>query len=248
MLKSILRFLTTSRNDHLDPARVAPSQNIPGVLWSFAAIGLFAALFSKVRKGSTAELDAKITHVVQVEGEKHQAFDKTMHVVSWPGFPPQSRILPPGLALALWLRGYRLEALFQLAAWGTGGVSSVFKRIMKRERPGPKFPHLRVVPANIGGTSFPSGHVIIYTGVYGFFAYLAALWIETKSIRRVVVGGLIAMVGLVGISRVYLGHHWYTDTLASYLLGTTYLVALTALYRRVKSMSLPKRDVPDTFA
>lgn len=248
MLTKILRFLTTNQNNRIDPARVAPSRNLLGVLWSLAAIGVFTAIFQNVRKGTTAELDATITHTVQVEGERHAWFNKTMHVVSWPGFPPQSRTLPPGIAAALWIRGYRLEAVFQLAAWGTGGVSSVFKRIVKRERPGPKFPHLKVAPANIGGTSFPSGHVIIYTGVYGFLAYLAALWIETKSVRRVVVGGLFALVGLVGTSRVYLGHHWFTDTMASYLLGTTYLVALTSAYRKVKRMSLPERHVPDTFA
>lgn len=248
MLKTILRFMTTSKNNHIDPTRVAPSRNLLGLLWAAAAIGVFSALFQRVRKGTTAEIDANITHKVQIEGAKHPWFDRLMHIVSWPGFPPQSRILPPGLAAALWLKGYRLEAVFQLAAWGTGGVSSVFKRIVKRERPGPKFPHLRVVKANIGGTSFPSGHVIIYTGVYGFLAYLATLWIETRSIRYVVSGGLTALVSLVGISRVYLGHHWFTDTMASYLLGTTYLVGLTTLYRKVKSMSLPRRDVPDTFA
>ena len=238
MLKTLLRFLTTSQNNHLDPNRIAPSKSLVGLLWSAAAIGAFSILFTKVRESKTADVDAEITHKVQVEGKKHPCFDRLMHIVSWPGFPPQSRTLPPTLAVLLWIRGFRLEAVFQLAAWGTGGVSSVFKRIMKRERPGPQHPHLTVVPANIGGTSFPSGHVIIYTGVYGFLAYLAALWIETKSVRRVVVGGLIALVALVGTSRVYLGHHWTSDTLASYLLGTTYLVALTSVYRRFKRWSL----------
>lgn len=238
MLRSILRLLTTDKNNRLDPARVSVSRKAPRLLWSAIAILTFSQVFMRVRKGETADLDAKITHRVQVEGEKHRWFDRIMHIVSWPGFPPQSRIIPPSISAILWIKGYRLEAVFQLAAWGTGGVSSVFKRIVKRERPGPKYPHLKVTKANIGGTSFPSGHVIIYTGVYGFAAYLAALWIETKSVRRVVVGGLTGLVGLVGISRVYLGHHWATDTLASYLLGTTYLVALTSLYRRAKRMSL----------
>ncbi len=238
MLKKLLRFLTTSQNNHLDPNRIAPSKSLVGLLWSATAIGLFAILFTKVRESKTADVDAEITHKVQVEGKRHRWFDRLMHIVSWPGFPPQSRTIPPTLAVLLWVRGFRLEAVFQLLAWGTGGVSSVFKRIMKRERPGPQHPHLTVVPANIGGTSFPSGHVIIYTGVYGFLAYLATLWIETKSVRRVVVGGLTALVALVGTSRVYLGHHWASDTMASYLLGTTYLVALTSVYRRFKRWSL----------
>ena len=46
--------------------------------------------------------------------------------------------------------------------------------------------------------------------------------------------GLLGMVGLVGPSRIYQGHHWPTDVAASYLLGTTYLIALMALYRRAK--------------
>ena len=238
MLTKILRFLTTSKNDHIVQERIAPSKSLTGLLFSAIAIGVFSVLFTKVRQGKTADVDAEITHAVQVEGKKHRWFHRLMHVVSWPGFPPQSRTIPPMLAVLLWVRGFRLEALFQLAAWGMGGVSSIFKRIMKRERPGPQHPHLTVVPANIGGTSFPSGHVIIYTGVYGFLAYLASIWIETKSVRRVLVGGLVALVTLVGTSRVYLGHHWFSDTMASYLLGTTYLVALTSLYRRVKRWSL----------
>jgi membrane-associated phospholipid phosphatase len=238
MLTRILQFLTTSRNNQLESNRVAPSKSLLGLLFSAVAVGAFSLLFSKVRMGKTAEADAEITHALQIEGKRHRWFDRLMHIVSWPGFPPQSRLLPPGLALLLWLRGYRLEAIFQLSAWGTGGISSVFKRIMKRERPGPQHPHLTIVPANIGGTSFPSGHVIIYTGVYGFFAYLGSLWIEGKIVRRVVVGGLTGLVALVGTSRVYLGHHWFSDTMASYLLGTTYLVGLTSVYRRVKRWTL----------
>lgn len=238
MLTRILRFLTTNRNRQIDAARIAPKKSLFGLIWSAVALGSFAVLFRNVKARNTDQLDAEVTHKLQVEGSKHRWFDRLMHLVSWPGFPPQSRLLPPGIAIALWFRGMRLEAVFQMAAWGTGGVSSVFKRIMKRKRPGPDYPHLNVVPANIGGTSFPSGHVIIYTGVYGFFCYLATLWLRPKELRRIVVAGLTSLLALVGPSRVYLGHHWLTDVTASYLLGTTYLVALTSIYRRVKRWSL----------
>jgi undecaprenyl-diphosphatase len=42
------------------------------------------------------------------------------------------------------------------------------------------------------------------------------------------------LLALVGPSRIYLGHHWFTDVLASYLLGLCYLVGITAIYRRVR--------------
>lgn len=238
MLTRVLRYLTTSKNRHIDAASIAPRPGLFGLFWSTAAIGAFSIIFRNVRAGRTAELDAKITHKLQIEAVRHSWLHRLLHLVSWPGFPPQSRLLPPGIAAALWLRGFRLEAVFQMLAWGTGGISSIFKRIMQRKRPGPDWPHLKVVPARIGGTSFPSGHVIIYTGVYGFLCYLASLWVKPKGLRRAIVGGLTSMLALVGPSRVYLGHHWSTDVVASYLLGTTYLVALASVYRRVKRWSL----------
>jgi membrane-associated phospholipid phosphatase len=45
---------------------------------------------------------------------------------------------------------------------------------------------------------------------------------------------LAGMVALVGASRVYLGHHFTSDVLVSYLLGTSYLVCLTSFYQRAR--------------
>jgi undecaprenyl-diphosphatase len=130
--------------------------------------------------------------------------------------------------------GFRLEAVFQLMAWGTGGISFTVKRIMRRSRPASDDMGIKVAVANIGGSSFPSGHVINYVGVYGFLAYLAYTWLRPAALRRAVVGGLLSLLALVGPSRIYLGHHWLTDTMASYVLGGSYLIVLTNLYRRVR--------------
>jgi undecaprenyl-diphosphatase len=92
-----------------------------------------------------------------------------------------------------------------------------------------------VVTAPLGGSSFPSGHVITYVGVYGFLAYLLHSLLRPVRVRRAVVGGLLAVVSLVGPSRIHQGHHWATDVTASYLLGMSYLVGVASLYRRVKA-------------
>ena len=93
---------------------------------------------------------------------------------------------------------------------------------------------LRVVAAPLGGSSFPSGHVMTYVGVYGFLAFLAATLVCPVAIRRVIVGFLVGLVALVGPSRIQQGHHWATDVTASYLLGTSYLLGVVAIYRRLK--------------
>lgn len=222
------------RRDRLAFARGGSGITIVALL-----LGLFVVLFAIVRVNRTASTDAAIT--LRLQKRRHPVFNRLMHLVSWPGFPPQSRILPPSLAAALFVFGFRLEALFQLLAWGSGGISFAFKKLMQRQRPGPDFPDIRIAVARIGGTSFPSGHVLNYIGVYGFLAYLAHTWIHPRLIRRVVVGLLGSLLTLVGLSRVYLGHHWFTDVTASYLLGFSWLIGLTAVYRRVKQFQVGMR-------
>ena len=136
-------------------------------------------------------------------------FDRLMHVVSWPGFPPQSRVIPFVLSLFWLALGFPIEAIFQFLAWGTGGISATIKLSMQRARPTPEL--VRVIAAPLGGTSFPSGHVLIYAGVYGFLAFLVETLVRPARIRRLATSLLVGLVALVGPSRIYLGHHWFTD-------------------------------------
>ncbi len=98
---------------------------------------------------------------------------------------------------------------------------------------------LRVVVAPLGGSSFPSGHVITFVGVYGFLGWLGWTLVRDPGLRIVATAAPLALVALVGPSRVYQGHHWPTDVTASYLLGTTYLVLVVEGYRRAKAAERP---------
>ena len=160
-----------------------------------------------------------------------------MTVVSWPGFPPQSRVIPPTLIAVLLAGRMRTEAAFLTLAWGSALISTGLKGLMKRPRP-VAGTDLRVVAAPLGGSSFPSGHVLTYVGTYGFMAFLVYSVIRPPHVRWPMTAGLLALVGLVGPSRIYQGHHWPTDVAASYLLGTAYVIGLMALYRRVKGRNL----------
>jgi undecaprenyl-diphosphatase len=215
-----------------NPERLAIGRGKSGFTIATVALSVFTVLFVVVRTRRSAATDAAIT--LRLQKNNHPVLDRLLKLVSWPGFPPQSRILPPAISATLWLIGFRLEAIFQLMAWGTGGISFLVKRVMRRARPGPEHPQIRVVVANIGGSSFPSGHVLNYMGVYGFLSYLAFTWIRPTLMRRAIVGFLTGLLTLVGPSRVYLGHHWFTDVMASYCLGIAYLIGLTSVYRRVR--------------
>ena len=168
--------------------------------------------------------------------------DRIMAAASWPGFPPQSRVVPPATMAGLWLLRFRVEAAFLAIAWASGAISTVLKEAMDRPRP-VAGTDLRVVAAPLGGSSFPSGHVITYVGTYGFIAYLAATLPRDAGVRVAATGSLLVLLALVGPSRIYQGHHWPTDVTASYLLGTSYLIAVVEGYRRVRASESPLADI-----
>jgi len=212
------------------PVAVRRGRTASAVAW----LGLlgFGAIFGLVRARRSDALDLAVT--LKVQGRRHPWLERLMRLGSWPGFPPQSRLIPPAVIAVLLALRLRFEALFFVGAWGTALVATIAKLIMKRPRPAAS-ERLRVVTARLGGSSFPSGHVISYVGVYGFLAYLADVLVRPVAIRRALVAGLLGLVALVGPSRIHQGHHWFTDVAASYLLGTSYVIALAALYRRVKA-------------
>lgn len=212
------------------PVRVALLRGRTGLTAAIVALAGFGGLYVLVRLRRSDEIDAAI--MLRWQARRHRSLALLMEAVSWPGFPPQSRIIPPLMICGLWLLRLRVEAGFQLLAWGTGGLSEAIKKFTRRPRPLPE--QVRVVIAPLGGSSFPSGHVITYVGTYGFAAYLVHSFVRPARVRRPIVAGLLVLLGLVGPSRIYQGHHWPTDVAASYLLGLTYLIGLTALYRRVR--------------
>jgi membrane-associated phospholipid phosphatase len=219
------------------PPRRALARGRGAMAFGLATLAVFAGLFALVKRNRSHAFDLKITRSLQRINAPW--FDRLMHVVSWPGFPPQSRVIPPLLSL-FWLSlGFPIEAVFQILAWGTGAISAAIKRSMRRPRPTPEL--VRVISAPLGGTSFPSGHVLIYAGVYCFLAFLLETLVRPAHLRRIATSFLVGLVTMVGPSRIYLGHHWFTDVVASYLVGTSYLLGLAAIYRRVKTRWLNRR-------
>ncbi|MGI5911449.1 MAG: phosphatase PAP2 family protein [Syntrophomonadaceae bacterium] len=68
------------------------------------------------------------------------------------------------------------------------------------------------------GFSFPSGHAMLATAFYGFLAYLAFTLLPER-ISKKIVPGLFILILVIGISRVYLNVHYFTDILAGFIFG-----------------------------
>ena len=100
-------------------------------------------------------------------------------------------------------------------------ITQVLKIIIQRPRP--SFPHLVVE----NGFSFPSGHAMASLGFYGFLIYL--VW-QTNINKKIKIGITIILsilILLIGLSRIYLGVHYFTDVVAGFTCSTIYLLIFT---------------------
>ena len=199
----------------------------------------FAILTFLVKTTPSFPIDLQITRGIQQISIP--LFYELMVVVSWPGFGPQSMIITALIVLMIYGFGLHWEAMTALiaAAFSTA-VNVLVKDLIQRPRP--TIAAVHVLDA-LNSYSFPSGHVMFYLSFFGFLWFLAFSLLK-PSVKRglllVFFGGLVI---LIGISRIYVGEHWASDVLGSYLLGTLTLVAIIQLYRWGKTRFFIRQPV-----
>ncbi len=156
-----------------------------------------------------------------------------MRVVSFLGDGITSWVVVIAALLVFFARGRRSEAFgLLLSAAGGSTINRVVKYLVARPRP--TMEHVRV-SGEWAHESFPSGHVTFYVCFFGFLFFVAFALLPKGSTARRVACGLAALpVLLVGVSRVYLGAHWPSDTLGAYLFSGLWLAFSVEMYRRWK--------------
>ena len=78
--------------------------------------------------------------------------------------------------------------------------------------------------------SFPSAHTLGSTVLYGFFAVLLATRFPPEQ-RWPIYALAISVAALVGVSRLYLGVHWFSDVFAGWVLGLLWVAILGLAWR-----------------
>ena len=79
--------------------------------------------------------------------------------------------------------------------------------------------------------SFPSGHTLNAVAVVGTIAYLLILRQTSTCARAITVTAATLFALTIGLSRVFLGHHWFTDVVAAWLLGAAWLALVIMAHR-----------------
>jgi len=127
---------------------------------------------------------------------------------------------PVSIAIVLWLatlgRSPQAAIFYAVTVGGAAALNSLIKVLFTRTRPN-TFDY-----DGFAAFSFPSGHATSNIVLYGTLAILIAREIAPR--QRVPVAALLVAFGaLIGLSRIYLGAHWFSDVAGSALLATTIL-------------------------
>lgn len=108
-----------------------------------------------------------------------------------------------------------------VATAGSLLVTVLGKQFIGRARP----PVEDAVPPFETSMSFPSGHSLNALVVAGILAYLLVRHLRDRGLwAKLLVGVAAALYSVsMGLSRVYLGHHWLTDVLGAWTIGLAWL-------------------------
>ncbi|MGW6173613.1 phosphatase PAP2 family protein [Arthrobacter sp. NPDC055138] len=124
-------------------------------------------------------------------------------------------------------RSWTPAILMLTAAGGSLLMTVVAKQFIGRARPA----LADAVPPFESSASFPSGHSLNAVVIAGVVAYLLMLRQARKRSRFLTGGAAVLFALAMGLSRVYLGHHWFTDVLVAWTLGVAWLALVVTAHR-----------------
>ncbi|HVQ51889.1 MAG TPA: phosphatase PAP2 family protein [Mycobacterium sp.] len=199
---------------------------------------LLVALTYNIREGGDAIwLDGAIArHVHPHVGPRRTKLALTLTQIGSPLF-----IVPATLAAAL------VSAIVRRSIWtgivvtatvGLVGIAStVGKQVITAAHP-------QFAPQIQPGLehTFPSGHVASALSLLG----IVAIAYGAKPRHLIIWLGIAAITAIVAATRIYLGAHWFSDTLGGVFLGCSAVFFGAALLqdRNIRRPSPPAREVP----
>lgn len=195
---------------------------------------LFAALSFLILNELTLEYDQSIAQWLQGQTQLDSLLRWMTH------FGDTVTLLIVTLTVAAfiaWRTKQRRGAFAMMLAMGLAYiVNNALKYLFARERP-----QLSPLPVDPTSYSYPSGHAMISTAVYGCAAFLLSNIFPRY--RWPIRFAAVLLVMIIGVSRVYLDAHWPSDVLAGFAVGWVLLSAVKSWSSRTK-VDVPQDEQP----
>ena len=209
---------------------------VAGVLVAIAGTIGFAKLAEIVREGYTQQFD---TAVLRWLGEHHSPTLTTIMTEVTPLGTGIVVLTVVGVTTAfLWHTEHKHSARMLLAA--TAGnilLNNGLKLLFDRERP-----DVFEWGTHAASSSFPSGHAMSATVVYGTVAYLLARLQKHGWARALTLLFAVVMIALICLTRLYLGVHYPSEVLGGIIVGLAWSGFCMATLEA--SLALARRRAP----
>jgi len=125
-------------------------------------------------------------------------------------------IVITSVILWVWKRQEYIVPLF-IAITGSTAFTYLGKLAFHRARP-----ELRVYAEH--SFSFPSGHATIAVAFYGFVGYVLIRHVQSWRKKVNLFFATVLLIATIGVSRIYLGEHYFSDVWGGYLAGAIWLI------------------------
>lgn len=125
------------------------------------------------------------------------------------------------IAIYLWRQGLGSEALAALAFPAVVVAESIYKLALHHPGPAhghPDGPSLTDLLPGVVRNSYPSGHMARAVVVYGLLAFVLYR-LGPDRLRSWAAPGVVLLLALMAVDRLYLDVHWESDVLGATLLG-----------------------------
>lgn len=187
----------------------------------------FAVLAFLAWKNPYFPIDLTVTGFIQ--NISFPGFDPTMRLLTLIGNNPYAPIVSAACVVLLLVIKRKHEALLLvISVVGATALSLVLKHLVGRPRPPQEL--LTNFPGALKDASFPSGHVLFYIGLFGCLLFLIYTRLKNSVLRSVLIAFGIILLSLIGISRIYVGAHWFSDVSGAYLIGLSWLYIVIKIY------------------
>jgi membrane-associated phospholipid phosphatase len=212
-LRQIVKFWRSKINPKI--ATLITTVGIVGLTTCLLIIYLVAEISDEVLEQEAFTFDRTI--LLWIHSFANPTLDRIMHFITSLNNPDLvSAIAGVALILLLWKRCYSEAKIFAIDCAGgvvlSYGLKSVFGKIR---------PNLWQSAIKEVSYSYPSGHALGSTILYGFLAYLFAT--RFPQFSGLIYLLAVVLIGAIGFSRLYLGVHWPTDILSGYGIGFLWL-------------------------
>ncbi len=217
---------------------------LPLTLLCIAFIYILSLFLGTVQDVVTAEslvaIDTKVTNFLYAFRDA-----ELIKVFLWITLLGESQILVSFASIASILLWIWKKKLYLVPLWVTLVGSYLFcafsKMIIHRPRP-------EIAYYIEKGFSFPSGHATLAVAFYGFLIYVLFRQQKHWKIKvNILFAGLIIILG-IGLSRLYLGVHYFSDVWGGYLLGALWLIIGVSItewlkWYRPKEVMVPSQKI-----